>query len=92
MANNIYLPLVDHADSVEDVIVEGDAPVFRGRDDENLACGACKTILARNTSTRTLYQRYCNGSGRLLLKCKCGALNRANVRKGQGIVDGGDRE
>ena len=81
MANNIYLPIVDDADAAEDLILAGDAPVLRGRDDEHLACGACRSVLARNTSTRTLYERYSNGSGRLLLKCRCGALNKANVRK-----------
>lgn len=80
MANNIYLPIVADGDASEEMILEGDA-ALRGRDDEHLACGACRSVLARNISTRTLYQRYSNKSGRLLLRCRCGALNKANVRK-----------
>lgn len=55
--------------------------MLTGADDENLVCGACKTIVARNLATRSLYERNSSKSGRLLIKCDCGALNKANVRR-----------
>lgn len=81
MANDIPLPLVYDPDPARDTIVEAGTPMLSGADNENLVCGACKSIVARNVATRSLYERNSSESGRLLIKCDCGAFNKANVRR-----------
>lgn len=90
MANNIYLPVIDSADAAEDLILERDAQVLRGRDDEHLARGACRSVLGRNMSTRTLYERYSNASGRLLLKER--STEQGQRRKDERNVERRDRQ
>lgn len=76
MASKIYLKVVDFeaGDSVlviagkDGVLMKGDNP------DENLACGNCKTVIARHVSTRMLYERF-TADKRLLCLCRCGAHN-----------------
>lgn len=80
MAAKIYLSVVEAEDGDSIIAQTGEAasegkPLIRGEDyDENLAFGSCKKVLARNTSTRTLYQRFVTPK-RLLVKCTCGAFN-----------------
>lgn len=84
MTTKIYLPVVDDADPERDSIVrpKGDLkmPLFEGSDkDESLACGACKTVVARHVSTRTFGERFATGGARLLTQCECGAYLRIRV-------------
>lgn len=81
MAAKIYLPVVEPTD--QDSILTGHTPVFKGDNpDENLACGDCKTVVAKNVSTLELGARFVSPSGRLLLQCECGAYNAVSVAKG----------
>jgi hypothetical protein len=86
MAAKIHLPVVDDPDFKNDSIIRPAAgmkmPLFKGEDaDENLACGACKTVIARNVATRTLIDRLGSKSGRLLAVCECGAYNLIRTRR-----------
>ena len=54
--------------------------LLSGNDDENLACGRCGAVVARNMSTRTLYRDTHSKSARLLLVCACGAYNLLHVQ------------
>ena len=77
----IYLPSADDPDPQRDGILTGHVPFFIGNDDEHLACSACKAVLARNTSTRYLYERMSTTSGRLLLQCDCGTYGLVRVQQ-----------
>lgn len=59
-------------------------PQERGNDQESLACGACGSIIARNISTRSVFRRWSSASGRVLVKCRCGACCAINVVKIEG--------
>jgi hypothetical protein len=81
MAAKIYLRVIDEAEEGKDsILVAGVLPMFKGSEDENLACGSCKQVLCRNVSTRTLYERF-SASGRLVLRCICGAFNLAPTQR-----------
>ena len=79
MAAKIYLPTTNDVDGEAIIESPNDSPIIKGHDDENLACGSCRAIIARNVSTRTLFERFATDTGRLLLKCKCGAHNVVRV-------------
>lgn len=81
MTKVVCLPVVEDGDATRDTILSGPAPLLEGKDSDHLACGACNRVLARNLSARTLYERLCNQTGRLLLECPCGAVNAAEIRK-----------
>ena len=50
MAAKIYLPIVAPTDA--DSIIGGAMPVIVGnKPEENLACGRCKSVIAKNVST-----------------------------------------
>ena len=81
MTTKLYLTVVDDADPSADMILtwtgKPGEPMFTGDEpDENLACGACKTVLARHVSTRTLHGKF-STRGRLIIECGCGAQNLA---------------
>ena len=76
MANKLYLTVVSDALPQRDAILQPDKlPLMLGNEDENLACGACKNVIARNVSTRTVHQRFGTAGGRLIARCPCGADN-----------------
>lgn len=56
-------------------------PTGRGDDGESLVCGACGGVIARNISTRSVFRRWSSVSGRVLVRCRCGACCAINVRK-----------
>jgi hypothetical protein len=76
----IRLPVVDDPSPGRDAIMRGAPPLFRGDDDESLACGRCGVVVARRVSTRTLYRQTHCESARLLLVCACGAYNLLHVQ------------
>jgi hypothetical protein len=76
----IRLPIVDDPNPDRDAIMRGATPLFRGDDDESLACGRCGSVVARGMSTRTLYRQTHSRSARLLLVCACGAHNLLYVQ------------
>lgn len=77
MAAKIYLPVITEIDDDAQTLVFKKGTKLSGHDpDENLACGSCKTVLAKNMSTLDL-RKLLDGSGRtnqIVLKCGCGAL------------------
>ena len=80
MAAKIYLPIVEPTD--EDSVIGGAMPVLVGDDpEENLACGRCKSVIAKNVSTLDLGKKFSSQSGRLILQCECGAHNAVVVAK-----------
>ena len=86
MGITIRLPVVaDPAKERKTPLVN--PPKGRGNDAESLACGACGSIIARNISTRTVFRRWSSASGRVLVKCRCGACCAINVIK----IEGGSR-
>lgn len=81
MTAKIYLQVVDR--QPDDTVLEWTGPkgepMFSGREpDESLACGACKTIIGKHISTRTVHERFGSHS-RLLFQCGCGAYLLAPV-------------
>lgn len=86
----IKLPLIDDPNPKTDSILHGMTPFFEGNESESLVCGACGEILGRNISTRSIYEKVASKSGRLILKCKCAANNKANVRRVVDTNGGGD--
>lgn len=77
MATKLYLTVVTDASSDKDAILHtSQLPLILGDEDENLACGSCKEVIARNCSTRTLHERFSTNPGsRLIAHCTCGADN-----------------
>lgn len=73
MASKIYLNIVESLETDTTLLVDK-LPAFTGEEDENLACGACKNVIGRNVSTRSLYERFAVPS-RLIVRCLCGAHN-----------------
>jgi hypothetical protein len=61
-----------------------DPPTGRGNDAESLVCGACGGVIARNISTRSVFRRWSSASGRVFVKCRCGACCAINVVKIEG--------
>ena len=77
MTTTIYLKVVEPEDSDSRYVWSGEkgGPVFEGAEPgENLACGACQTVLARDVSRETLAQRF-EVPARLTIQCACGATN-----------------
>lgn len=72
MAAKIYLPVVEDLTDAA-FVTAPQMPLMIGNESENLACGKCKTVVFRNVSTFTVAQRLASSSGKLLLKCTCGA-------------------
>ena len=58
----------------DSILQAGVLPIMRGEEDENLACGACKSIIFRGVSTRIVYERI-RPENRLVVQCTCGAHN-----------------
>ena len=56
------------------VFVARQLPLFSGNGDENLACGKCGELVARNVAVSTLYSNL-NGHERVIVTCTCGAHN-----------------
>ncbi len=68
----IYLAAADERRPADSVLAGAN---FNGPEDENLACCACKAVVARGVSTRTLFERLKpQPGGRVLLQCSCGQL------------------
>lgn len=75
MTAKIYLMVIDPPEPGTATILQfAQMPAFKGSDDENLACGACKTIVGRNVSTRTIFERLA-AEGPIVVVCDCGAHN-----------------
>lgn len=73
MASKIYLNTIDEPAADDSVFSFPEMPAFVGGDeDENLACGSCKTVVGRNISTRDVYQLL-GSAGRIVVRCDCGA-------------------
>jgi len=81
MGARIRLPVVSALVAASEQVRRISLPLARGDDDENLACGACGAIIARNMSARSLYRRYSSPTGRMLVRCRCGACCAINVTK-----------
>ena len=73
MAAKIYLPLTEPKTN-DSILQAGVLPITRGHDDENLACGSCKSVIFRGVSTRTVYEKM-RPQHRLVAQCTCGAHN-----------------
>jgi hypothetical protein len=72
MSSKLYLPTVDAVDEGTAVVfIFPKMPAMTGDEDENLACGSCKTVVARGVSTRTLHERNVAPDG-AFVKCDCG--------------------
>ena len=80
MSAKIYLPVVEREEGDAVLANESGSELLRGDEDENLACGACKKVLARGVSTRTIFTRF-STPHRLLLQCECGAHNLVQVTR-----------
>lgn len=80
MAKRIYLPVVEphDADSVIAAAKPG-FPVLKGEEDDHLACGHCRDVLAWNVSVATVREKFVVAQ-RLILACPCGASNLIAVR------------
>lgn len=77
MTTIVYLKVVEPEDTDSRYVWSGEKgePVFEGAEpDQSLACGACRTMLARDVSTQTLAQRF-EVPSRLTIQCACGATN-----------------
>ena len=76
MGSRICLDVVEPEAGKDSVIpvTEAGLPVLRGSDAEHAACGACRHVLAWNTSPASL-RRMFRVAFRLLLRCSCGAHN-----------------
>ena len=75
MPHKLYLTVVEPKD--DDTVLSiatPDGVLFKGDEDENLACGACKIVIARGVTTRTIHSRFI-AETRLVARCKCGAHN-----------------
>ena len=49
-------------------------PLLKGLEDQHLACGACRDVLAWNISQHTVAEMFVVVH-RLILQCRCGAHN-----------------
>lgn len=77
MAVKIYLSVVEPREGDTNIVLNAPGePIFEGDEDESLACGACKHVLARNVSARTISEKF-QIEGRLVFVCQCGAHNLA---------------
>lgn len=85
MSVKIYLPVTDDIEGCAILVPADGNSLLKGNDDENLACGECKKVLARGVSTRTLYDKFVVDKA-LLIKCPCGAHNKipAQIRETKG--------
>jgi len=86
MAAKIYFPIIGQQDADAIIIEMAEGAEFTSDDsEENLACGACKRVLARNTSTLGLHGIIPAGRpNQILLRCPCGALNQVRARLREG--------
>jgi hypothetical protein len=73
MSYEIYLKVVD-PEETDSTLVPDALPIFKGDEDESLACGNCKEVIARGVSTKTFYERL-SADHRLVVRCPCGAHN-----------------
>jgi hypothetical protein len=73
MAYNLYLMVVA-PDEHDNVLVADQLPMFRGIEDQSLACGRCGGIMSQGISTWTIRGRFAISS-RLLIRCLCGVHN-----------------
>lgn len=76
MARKIYLPLATEPDPDRDAILKRTRPlpVFRGGDDDNLACPGCKGVIAQGISVASFEGRYVTPQ-RLVFHCPCGTYS-----------------
>ena len=75
-----YLLEISKPDPHLETVLHGKVALVAA-DEESLACGACKGVLAQNVSRRTLFDQFCSENGRLIIQCECGAYNVASVRQ-----------
>lgn len=80
MAAKIYLKVVERepSDTVLILPPNGELLCSGHEPDENIACGACKTVIAKHISTRTLHERF-GSESRMLFQCNCGAYLAAPI-------------
>jgi hypothetical protein len=76
VAARTYLEVVEPQQGRDSVIpaARPGFPILKGAEDQHLACGACKDILAWNVSAQGLRQTFLLVH-RLILVCRCGAHN-----------------
>lgn len=76
MATKTYMPIADDPDPLLDVILERTKPlpVFRGNEDEHLACPGCRGNIAHGISARAFEGRYAT-QRRLVFHCPCGTYS-----------------
>jgi hypothetical protein len=83
MAAKIYFPIVEAPDEDAVLFTFAKGAVMVGNElDENLACGACKTVFARNTTTRSFIGRLFAGARtQIVIQCGCGAFNVIKAKR-----------
>jgi RNase P subunit RPR2 len=74
--HKLYLTVIPPHDDTVVLVNMSNVELFRGNEDESLACGACEKVLALGVSTRTMYERITTEM-QMVIKCRCGAHNRA---------------
>ena len=76
MAARIYLEVVTPEEGQDSVIAAAKPgfPILKGAEEQHLACGACREVLAWNISSRTVGEMFIVVH-RLILRCRCGAHN-----------------
>lgn len=75
MTGTSSLPIIDNPSVTRDrIFVARQLPLFSGNGDENLACGNCGEIIARQVIVNSLY-RNLEGSERVVVTCVCRAHN-----------------
>ena len=75
-----YLLVIPRPDPGRETVLHGKV-AMDAADEESLACGDCKGVLAQSVSRRTFFEQFCSENGRLVIQCECGAYNVANVRQ-----------
>jgi hypothetical protein len=74
MTTKRHLQVVASPPEGSSVLICGILPQWKANDDESLACGKCREVLARNVSTKRMYELHAT-VGQLMAQCTCGAYN-----------------
>ena len=76
MPARIYLEVVSPEEGHDSIIAAAKPgfPLLKGAEDQHLACGACRDVLAWNITSRTVSEMFIVVH-RLILQCRCGAHN-----------------
>ncbi len=81
MGAKVFLQVVDPDQGKDSIIsvAKSGFPILKGTENDHLACGACRDVLAWNVSGQTVREMFIVVH-RVLFRCHCGAHNLVRPR------------